>query len=192
MDNKPDATAVVPFSSGDDSKYASDPLNLGADWTYADVDARDRVVLSGVWSLDSYASGFTGWQRGLLGGWTISGILSYQTGQPYTPTVNSDLNNDGNPSNDIAPGYRRNSFRLPSQTDLSPRIAKDIGLFSSARLQLIAEAFNVLNKHNVSNVNRAMYSYNATTQVLTPISSFGFPTATTGQRIIQLAARVLF
>ncbi len=191
-DNKPDATAVVPFSSGDDAKYASDPLNLDRDYTYGDNDVRDRIVLSGVWSLDSYAQGLNGVAKALASGWTISGILSYQTGQPYSPTVNSDLNNDGNPSNDIAPGFLRNSLRLPSQLDLSPRIAREFPLFSSARLQLIVEAFNLLNRHNVSNVTRTMYSYNATTTTLTPITAFGVPTATSGQRIVQLAARVTF
>src|SRR5205085_4624838 len=55
VDNKPDATAVVPFSSGDDAKHVSDPLNIRNDYTYGDNDVRDRVVVSGVWSLDSYA-----------------------------------------------------------------------------------------------------------------------------------------
>jgi hypothetical protein len=191
-DNKPDATAVVPFSSGDDSKYASDPLNLNRDYTYGDNDVRDRIVLSGVWSLDSYAQGLKGAAHALASGWTISGILSYQSGQPYSATVSTDLNNDGNPSNDLAPGYVRNSLRLPSQLDLSPRIARDIPLFSSARLQLIAEAFNVLNRSNVSNVTRTRYSYNATTNTLTPSATFQFPTATSGQRIMQVAAKLTF
>jgi outer membrane receptor protein involved in Fe transport len=191
-DDKPDATAVVPFSSGDDAKYASDPLNLNRDYTYADVDVRDRIVLSGVWSLDHYAQNLgNGFVRALASGWSISGIASYQSGQPFTPTVSADLNNDGNSANDIAPGFRRNSLRLPSQFSVDPRITRDINLMGT-HLQLFAEAFNVLNRHNVSNVNRAFYSYNATTKVLTPVATFGVPTATSGQRIIQLAAKLMF
>jgi outer membrane receptor protein involved in Fe transport len=192
-DNKPDATAVVPFSSGDDAKYVSDPLNIDKDYTYGDNDVRDRIVLSGVWSLDNYAQHFSnGVLHTLASGWTISGILSYQTGQPYTPTVATDLNGDGNSANDYAPGFRRNSLRLPTQMSLDPRITRDINLLGSMRLQLIGEAFNVLNRHNVSNVNRAMYSYNATTKVFTPVATFGVPSATSGQRIIQLAAKLTF
>ena len=191
-DDKPDATAVVPFSSGDDAKYASDPLNIPLDYTYGDNDVRDRVVLSGVWSLDSYAQGTTGFLRALASGWTISGIASYQSGQPYTPSVSSDLKNDGNPSNDIAPDERRNSRRLPTQMSIDPRISKEISLFATARLQLIAEAFNVLNRSNVSGVNRAKYSYNATTKVLTPLATYGTPTVSAGPRIIQLAAKLTF
>jgi len=191
-DNRPDATAVVPFSSGDDAKYASDPLNLDHDYTYGDTDVRDRVVFSGVWSLDNYAKNLTGFAHGLAAGWTLSGIVSYQTGQPFSPKVSADLLNDGNPSNDIAPGLTRNSFRLPSQFSIDPRISKEIGIWGSTRLQLIAEAFNVTNKHNVSAVNTTYYSFASATNTLTPNAAFLTPTATTGQRIIQLAGKVSF
>jgi hypothetical protein len=192
-DNRPDATAVVPFSSGDDAKYVSDPLNIDHDYTYGDNDVRDRIVLSGVWTLDNYAQGLkNNIVHALASGWTISGIVSYQTGQPFTPNVGFDLLNDGNPSNDIAPGFIRNSRRLPTQLSVDPRITRDIPIFATARLQLIAEAFNVLNRHNVNLVNRTFYSYSATTNTLTPSASFGTPTATAGQRIVQLAGKVTF
>jgi hypothetical protein len=192
-DNKPDATAVVPFSSGDDAKYVSDPLNIDHDYTYGDNDVRDRVVLSGVWSLDSYAQGVkSGAMRALASGWSLSGIVSYQTGQPFTPNIGADLLNDGNPSNDIAPGFTRNSMRLPSQFSVDPRITKDIPIFGATKLQLIAEAFNVLNRHNVNSVNRTYYSFNATTNTVTPLIAFGTPLGTAGQRVVQMAGKITF
>jgi len=192
-DNRPDATAVVPFSSGDDAKYASDPLNLNHDYTYGDNDVRDRIVLSGVWSLNDYAKGLTNSvTHALASGWSVSAIMYYQTGQPFTPNVNADLLGDGNPSNDIAPGFTRNSRRLPSQFSLDPRISRDIAIWGTTKLQLIAEAFNVTNRHNVSAVNRTYYSFKSATNTLTPLSTFGIPTATTGQRIAQLAGKITF
>ena len=190
-DNRPDATAVVPFTF-DDAKYISDPLNIDRDYTYGDNDVRDRIVLSGVWSLDNYARNLSGVMHVLVSGWTLSGIASYQTGQPYTAGVNVDLNNDGNSRNDIAPGFRRNSLRLPSQLDLSPRITRDIAVFRDTRLQLIAEAFNLLNRSNVNGVNSTKYAYNASTQTLTPLATFGAPNSSAGSRIIQLAAKIIF
>ena len=142
--------------------------------------------------MNSYAEGIgSPFVRALASGWTLSGIASYQTGQPYTPGVNVDLNADGNSRNDIAPGYLRNSLRLPSQISVDPRITREIG-FGSARLQLIAEAFNVFNRNNVSSVNQTLYRYDAASRTLTPLSTFGNPFATSGPRIIQLAARLMF
>jgi len=192
-DNKPDATAVVPFSSGDDAKYVSQPLDINHDWAYGDADVRDRVVLSGVWTLNNYASGITNpVMHALASGWTISGIASYQTGQPYSAKVNSDLNGDQNSANDLAPGTLRNQFRYPSQFDVSPRITRDLPVFHGAAIQLIAEAFNVLNRSNVNGVNQTMFSYDSKTNTLTRLSTFGTPTSSSGPRIIQLAAKVTF
>ncbi len=191
-DNKPDATAVVPFSSGDDSKYVSDPLNINKDWAYGDNDVRDRIVASGVWSLNSYAQGIQNtFLHVLAEGWSLSGIASYQSGQPYSAKVNSDLNNDQNSSNDLAPGTTRNQFRLPSQFDVSPRITRDFTVHGTT-LQLIAEAFNVFNRSNVNGVNPTMYSYNSSTNTLTKLATFGTPTSSSGPRIVQLAAKVTF
>jgi outer membrane receptor protein involved in Fe transport len=178
-DDKPDATAVVPGT--DDAKFVSDPGDFSRDWSYGDNDVRHRVVLSGVWSLDSYAQKLsTGWARALASGWSLSGVASYQSGQPFTPVVTGDLNNDGNAANDIAPGFRRNSQRLPSQLSIDPRLTRDLA-FGGVRLQIIAEAFNVTNRSNVSNVNRTFTS----TAYLTPTTS-------AGPRILQLAAKLNF
>ena len=122
QDDKPDATAVVPGT--DDAKFASGPAGHDGDWAPGDNDVPNRLVLSGVWNLDSYSQNIERNQPRILGGWTISGIASWQTGQPYSAVVNTDINNDGNARNDRAPGFARNSFRLPDQISIDPRITK--------------------------------------------------------------------
>jgi len=195
-DDKPDATAVVPGT--DDPKFAQDPLNLHGDWAPGDNDVPHRIVLSGVWSLDSYSQKMGGMSRALFGGWTISGIASWQSGQPYSAVVNTDINNDGNARNDRAPGFARNSFRLPSKFSLDPRLTKDVGLFAGARLQLIAEAFNLLNRSNVNGVRNTYYAVTNTAGVPTKLTlqdaanPFGQPTSSFGPRIMQFAAKVTF
>ena len=191
-DDRPDATAVVP-GSFDDAKFASDPQNFSTDYTYGDNDVRHRIVLSGVWSLDNYAHGIQSHaMRELVEGWTISGIASYQSGQPYSALVSADLNNDGNTRNDLAPGTRRNQFRYPAQFSVDPRITRDIPVGGTAHVQLIAEAFNLFNSHNVNGVQQTYYSWNAGTSTLTRNASFGTPTSSYGPRIVQLAAKVIF
>ena len=192
-DNRPDATAVVPGGS-DDAKYIQDPLDIDGDWAPGDNDVRHRVVLSGVWDLDPYTGSMSGWQKWLLGGWTLSGIASYQTGQPYTAIVSSDLNNDGNTRNDRAPGFARNSFRLPSTFSVDPRITKTLPFAGSFRLQLIAEAFNVYNRSNVNAVRNTYYgiSNNQLVPQTSATTGFGSPTTSAGPRIVQLAGKVTF
>ncbi len=190
IDTKPDATAVVPASS-DDAKFASDPRNFLADRAVGDADQRHRAVLSAYWSLPYFRSA-GGWEQAVLGGWSLSGILTVASGQPYTPIVtpNTDLNNDGNNRNDIAPGFSRNTQTYPMFLSLDPRLTKDIPI-GPVNLQLIAEAFNIFNRSNVTGVTTTYWRVGAG-QKLTPVSAYGAPTLSAGPRIVQLAAKVIF
>ncbi len=193
MDNKPDATAVVPGT--DDVKYAQDPGNLNGDWAPGDNDVRHRLVVSGLYALDFGADNPNHFVRFLTSGWSLAGIVTVQTGQPYSATINTDLNNDQNFSNDRAPGFGRNTFRLPTILSVDPRISKHIGI-GPLDVEVIAEAFNVFNNKNVTTV-RTTY-YNLSNGQLVPVNNptsrtrFGAPTATLGSRILQLAAKVSF
>jgi hypothetical protein len=199
MDNKPDATAVVPGT--DDSKYAQDPFNLNGDWAPGDNDARHRLVVSGFWALDFGRDNASPIVRFFTTGWSLSGIVTLQTGQPYSATINTDLNNDQNFSNDLAPGFARNSFRLPTLFSVDPRISKHIGI-GPVDVELIAEAFNVFNNKNVTSVRTTYYSLIngqlvpqtvlANVPAQNPLLLFGTPTANLGSRILQLAAKVSF
>jgi outer membrane receptor protein involved in Fe transport len=189
-DTVPDATAVVPGNPGDDVKYASNPADFDADRTVGNNDQRHRFVLSGVYDTNGLAESFEGLARTLLSDWSFSAIFTAQSGQPYTARVGAvDLNGDGNSRNDIAPGTVRNQFRLPSIVTLDPRIAREIPL-GRTRLQLIWEAFNLFNRDNISAVESTYYSVSGTT--LTRGTLFGRPTASSGERIMQLAAKITF
>jgi hypothetical protein len=72
---------------------------------------------------------------------------------------------------------------------LDPRVARDIPL-GPAKLQLIFEAFNLLNADNINSVRTGLYSASGTT--LTRVSNFQEPLTSAGPRVIQLAAKILF
>jgi hypothetical protein len=183
-DTVPDATAVVPGSSSDDAKYASNPKDFDADRTVGNNDQRHRFVFSGMYD----TNGLSG---ALARGWEFGVIFTAASGQPYSARVgNFDLNNDGNTRNDFAPGTVRNQYNLPSYYALDLRIARDITVVRSIRVQPIFEAFNLLNADNIVSVNNALYGASGTT--LTPNANFGQPLGTAGQRIIQLALKVRF
>ncbi len=213
IDDAPDATSVVPFSGGDDAKMVSDPGNVRADRAAGVNDQRHRFVLSGVWNLN-YAQGFSGPAKQILGGWELSGILTAQSGQPYSAMVNTDLNNDSNRSTDRTPGVGRNTFYLPRSVSLDPRITKNVQLTERLRLQLIGEAFNIFNHSNINGVSRTQYAVVPNTLdpvTLLPLCAstvaqcleppkvanpknfpFQFPMSDITPRIVQLAAKLVF
>ncbi len=193
IDDNPDATAVVPGGS-DDAKIVQFPTLAGTDRSSGQNDQRHRFVVSGIWNLDTYAKGLSAGPRYLLGGWEFSGIFTAQSGQPYTGLVAGDLNNDGNSRTDRFPGLGRNTFYLPRNISVDPRITKDLRLRESMKLQLILEAFNVFNKNNVFAVSTTQFTLGGA--VLTPSSTFGtqisnFSTPIS-PRIVQLGAKVVF
>jgi hypothetical protein len=209
IDDAPDATAVVPFSSGDDSKMLSNPQNARTDRASSLNDQRHRFVLSGIWQLN-YANHLGTAPKAILGGWEISAILTAQSGQPYTGLVGFDLNNDSNSQTDRIPTQGRNTFNLPATWSLDPRLTKSINFTERAKMQLLVEAFNIFNHFNVPAVKNTQYSLDAINHILTPIQSgsnaFGLPTAPgfgsnypfgaplnlNGARIFQLGAKFSF
>ena len=197
-DNKPDATAVVPGT--DDAKYASNPFDLDADYAPGDIDQRHRLVLSGVWDLGYWkdASGFT---RAVLDGWVLSAIATIESGLPYSQKIVNDVNRDGNTANDIVPGSR-NTQRLPTQQNVDLRLVKRVPLGGKARLELIGEAFNLLNRTNVNSRRDAFFNF--TNGVLVPQQNLSNPRLNFGadanaqllfepnSRVVQLAGKITF
>jgi len=201
IDDNPDATSVVPFS-GDDAKMVQDPLNLRGDRGPGVNDQRHRLVLSAIWNLDGYTHSHRSW-RYLVGGWQLSGILTGETGQPYSGMVNSDLNRDSNSRTDRAPGLGRNTFYLPNFVSLDPRITKSIPFTERVKAQFILEAYNALNRINYTSVSTIQFSTaTGCTGAVTiclgpPRAPFQTPLSTQlnfspGSRIVQLSGKITF
>jgi hypothetical protein len=187
-DTKPDATAVVP-ASADDAKFASNPADFEADRAPGDNDQRHRLVFSGYWDL-SYWRESKGLLRVLLKGWSASWIATIGSGQPYSEAITNDVNRDGNTRNDIVPGTR-NRLNAPTAYNVDARLARRIGLGGErVNLQVIAEAFNLLNSTNVTLQRNGRYTF--TGGVLVPQASFGTDLAAADPRILQLALKFTF
>ncbi len=169
----------------------------------ADNAQPSRFVLSGIWELD-YANNLPRPAKAILHGWELSGIFTAQTGQPYSGLVNFDLNNDGNAATDRTPGLGRDTFYLPATVSFDPRVTRNVHLTERCKLQFIWEAFNVLNHGNITSVRTTQFSRSTLPAVCgiahTPclvrqdigLAAFGTPTATSGPRIIQLSAKLVF
>jgi hypothetical protein len=145
-----------------------DPRDLAAEYGPSDIDARHTVAGNANWDA------FWGIKLGLSG--------RYRSAQPYNVTTGTDDNGDLS-VNDRPAGVSRNSARGDSAWTIDMRLAKAIGL-GKARLEIIAEAFNLLN-----HPSRASFVGNRQSP------SFGQPTAVAisfPPRQIQLGARLEF
>ena len=198
-DNNPDSVNVV-LGGGDDARFPADPVDRDADRAPGSNDVRHRFVLSGYWDL-GYWKDSSGAKRALLDGWSLSWIVTAYSGYPYSQRITNDVNLDGNRSNDLVPGGR-NAERLPWTRNIDARLSRKIPIGGRARLELIAEAFNLLNSTNISGRRDALYNF--TNNVLVPLRGQSNPRLDFGadvgtqvnfadtQRIVQLAAKVTF
>jgi hypothetical protein len=93
----------------------------------------------------------------------------------------------------------RNTFRGFSFVSLDPRVTREIALTERAKLHVLLEAFNVLNRANfrtislsgaLPSVNAVMYTLQGGKLVRRP--DFGTPTETFDPRIVQLAVKLVF
>jgi len=190
-----------------------EPNNMKLEYGNSNTDVRQRLVVHG--------SLWTSWhKRGWLGyavnDWGIAPVVAWQTGLPYTLGVGGSapggaifgVNGAGGPSrlNII----QRNSYRFPSTQTTSLRVTRRVPLRHGATLELMAEAFNLTNTLNVTNVDTLGYNvcstpftqgcpsdstaahpyleFNPTYGVVTNANSTGTYTP----REIQLAVRLRF
>jgi hypothetical protein len=113
-------------------------------------DQRHRLVVSGLYQLPI--------------GFQVSSIVTAASGRPFTALAGADLNGDGdggafppdrarrNPL-DPATSVDRNSETMPAHVIVDLRVSKRFNMRDRAALDLIAEAFNLFNRSNFSEVN---------------------------------------
>lgn len=212
IDNKPDATSVVPFNTGDDSKWVQQVFNLSDDRGVGEANIPHRFVASAVWDLN-YFSGKSKAARAVVDGWQVSGILQAASNPPFSALVGSvDINNDGNRFTDRTPGFGRNTTRRDKFVSVDLRVAKTFYFTERFKLQLLGELFNAFNRVNYSLFNTQYASATVLTSVagdpsvttrnpritITPRSDFGAPRAQFdyglpgSARVGQLAAKFIF
>ncbi len=153
--------------------------------------------------------------RRVANGWTISGIGTLATGEPFTPVVmaagqefssinmayTNSLNGSGGWNR--VPFYGIGSLRTPSQYDLDARISRTIGITERFKATLALDAFNALNMQYNTGVNTVAYNAapiaqkigiisGPTTGVLTPVGGLGAGNVASPARILQLSLRLMW
>lgn len=113
----------------------------------SEFNQQHRLVAEGVWVP--------------YGGVQVAGLLTVNSGLPFTARAGVDLNGDGFPQSDRArtnpldptTAVGRNRERLPSQATLDLRVSRPVKLSSRVSVVPAVEVFNLFNRTNYSEVN---------------------------------------
>jgi hypothetical protein len=216
LDENPYTSTVVPGYN------LSDPTNPRADYGNGNSDVRLRYVGAIVYQPQTH---FHGLKEQALGGWRIAPLVQLQTGEPFSATISSSsfktvtlangttgtlagtgINGAGSGSTRV-PWMARNSYNYPKTAVVDFRIGKNFYIPSLAhmeklRLELFAEAFNLMNHQNITALNTEAYTLadaasTPVVQTLTPYNGFAKYTNsnsnyTYSSRQIQITARLHF
>ena len=82
IDNR--SVSGLSASFADTGSGSLDAFNPSLDRGSSDFDVRHRIGIHWIWAIPLGKDGHNWTDRFLLGGWEISGLLNYQTGQPFT------------------------------------------------------------------------------------------------------------
>jgi hypothetical protein len=148
-----------------------DNFNLADDFGRSDNDQRHHLVVSG--SIDAPL------------GFNVAYVFGYSSAPPFNVQTGTDRNHDTN-VNDRPPGIGRNTGRGFDGSTLDLRIARSFHVAGPHTLELLVDAFNLLNRTNLLIPNNIFGPGG------TPLSGFGQPTAAGDARQLQLGVRWAF
>ena len=158
-----------------------DPNNLRRENGLSDIDVRSRFVGSFVYQPHLFQD--NKWAKYAIDGFLFSGTETASAGQPIVSSMSGTIYNggstsygaDGNiyggamsSSSGLAttgrpPQIGRNSIVGPGFNNFDFRISRDVPIHESVKLQLNAEAFNLLNHRIITGVNSTYSAYNTAT-----------------------------
>lgn len=147
------------------------PFDVTLDEGRSDLDVPHRFVASAVYAIGQpFGLGNSALGRAIFGGFTIAPIVTIQSGRPVSGTVSGTTGGRGllgAGGTNRAFFLPRNSFRRPRTETVDLRLSRRFRLGETANLEFLAEAFNLFNHANVTNVEDQIFNLNNTTGVLT-------------------------
>jgi len=196
-----------------------DPLDPSGDSGLSPFDRRHKFVASVVYNTDFKGMSDAG--KAILNNWTIAPIINMFSGFRYTAVTNnftppSGVATAGTFGTSQAGGINgsngslrfaltpNNEFHTPSIKYVDLRVSRRFTIKENAKIELLAEGFNIFNRTQVTGVNNRIYVLSAPTtgpNANTVIGTFdpAFGTASDlsngfffRERQIQLAARFEF
>ena len=194
------------FTPGFSSLF--DPFDPQADSGYSTFDRRHKFVASVVYNTNFKSLDGAG--KAIFNGWTIAPIVNMFSGFRYTPVTNGFTTSavfGSSPAGGVngSNGSLRfallpnNFFHTPSIKYVDLRVSRRFTIKENAKLELLAEGFNIFNRTQVTGVNNRMYQLSIQNgQVVGTFDpTFGTPSDLSNgfffrERQIQLAVRFEF
>src|ERR1035441_1045002 len=141
MDDGPDALVVGRPGNVQNS------YNTSAERAYSTDDQRLRFVAAWVAEPRKFELN-QAWLNALVNHWKFSSIVTFGSGRRLNATIASDPNGDGNIYNDRLPTNSRNAFTGTDYFSTDLRLTRNLKIRGRAKLDLLAESFNVTNRNN--------------------------------------------
>ena len=88
--------------------FVADPLNPMADYGRASFDVTHSGVVQASYDLPFGHDAVHSWQKVLIADWQVSGIVTLQSGLPFTPQLSYNPSNDGDTRNPVRPSLNPN------------------------------------------------------------------------------------
>jgi hypothetical protein len=112
-----DGDSMNQTTAGNAPGLASNPYNLRSDKGLATFNVTHLGVLNALYSLPMghgqiYANDLDGWRGQLISGWSLSSIVTLQSGFPLTPQLSYNPSNNGDTRNPVRPFLNPN-FKGP-------------------------------------------------------------------------------
>jgi hypothetical protein len=152
------------FTTGNSVLTESD---LSLEQGRSSFDIRHRFVSSLIWQPNYFQNG-NKVVKAIASNWTLSPIFGYSSGKPYTGSISGNSSVTGRTASSTgiegAGGSNRprwipiNNFEFPSIYNVDMRISRRVPVKEGMNLEFLAEAFNLFNHMNVTDIQTRLYT----------------------------------
>jgi hypothetical protein len=175
-------------TASDFDDQPENPYNLNAEMARSRYDQRQRFVASALFDLpigdeeDRQPGEIAGFWTRVFSNIEIAPIVAIDSGRPVNPLTGADDARSGAFPVTARPlGQARNSLRLPASAMVDLRALKSFKVEPHGKLDIVVEAFNLLNRVNVTQLN------NVSGPMSTPLATFGQAVDAASARRIQFS-----
>lgn len=170
MSNELDFSAGYTLSktfdnASDFDEQPQNPLDLAGEWALSRQHQQQRLVANALWEIpigddEGGTKPVSGnWVARVFGHIELAPIFTVESGRPVNPLTGVDSNRSQPfPLTSRPPGLGRNSLKTPTRANIDFRALKYLPIGKTARLDLVAEAFNLFNHSNITQVNPVLGS----------------------------------